>query len=141
MTLRRAYQIAHMVTATLTITGHGSASPAAAHHLLPSSSITEARCSVTSVSSRAHTQRAKLHSNNACFQESWAPQIVQELCAAMFLLYRTSPVGKECRNSLHKKTRIFEGISSFQIPSHSFCSALVSDPDAECSKKAVVCSL
>lgn len=36
----------------------------------------------------------------------------------MFLLWRTSPVGSDCRASLHAKTLSLEGTRSFQIEDH-----------------------
>jgi hypothetical protein len=47
----------------------------------------------------------------------------QAAIGAMFLLCRTSPVGNDCLANLQRKTRILEGIETFQSLVQAFSSS------------------
>jgi hypothetical protein len=84
-------------------------------------------CSTISSADRAHTQRAKLHSNRECLQESARPQIEQAGVTSMFLWCRRSPVDRDSFGNLHRKILTFDETSIFHILDQSLPSSVVRD--------------
>lgn len=122
--------MAQSVTESLTNSACDNRSMSVKSHCFAFGSVVVAIFCVNSSSMSDQVQRDMVHSRRECLQESGAPHMPHRLESAICLRARTSLVGIECFDSLHKNILTFPGTCIFHKLFQDLSSpAILDEPD------------